>query len=143
MPGRIALVLFVALALLSVSTDAIVFKVALSNRPKMNLVFTDLPDHGWTGYPQFLENVRAHTQPGDSIALVVPSMRWDDGYSYAYYRASYFLTGREVLPLVRRDDAAVPQNFGRATYVAAWHRNVKDATRHVVWSGDGGVLLGH
>jgi len=139
----IALVLFVAIAVISVSTDAIVFKVAFANRAKMNHEFTTYPDRGWSSYPEFLESVRAHTKPGDSIALVVRTMSWDDGYSYAYYRAAYFLAGREVLPLLREDDMPLPQNFGRATYVAAWHRNVKDDTRHVVWSGDGGVLLGH
>ena len=143
MRRRIALVVFVALAIISISTDAIVFKVAFSNRAEMHRVFTAYPDRGWDEYPRFLADVRAHTQPGDSIAIVVPAMRWDDAYSYAYYRASYFLTGREVLPLVRRDDASLPQNFGRAKYIAAWRRSVKDATRHVVWSGDGGTLLGH
>lgn len=143
MRSRIACVLFVALAVISVSTDAVVFKVALSNRAQMNRVFTAYPDRGWDAYPKFLEDVRARTKPGDSIALVAPSMHWDGGYSYAYYRASYFLTGREVLPLVRQDDAPLPQNFARATYVAAWRRGVKDDTRHVIWSGDGGTLLGH
>ena len=143
MRSRIACVVFVALVVISISTDAIVFKVAFSNRAEMHRVFNGYPDRGWDAYPQFLEDVRAHTKPGDSIALVAPSMRWDVGYSYAYYRASYFLTGREVLPLVWRDDAPLPQNFGRATYIAAWRRNVQDATRRVVWSGDGGTLLGH
>ena len=142
MRRRLALLLFAALALLAI--DPVVIRVALTPRAVMHRFFTIFPDRLWyPDYPAFLEEVRAHTQPGDSIAIVVPAMRWDDAYSYAYYRATYFLTGREVLPLVRRDDASLPQNFGRAKYIAAWRRSVKDATRHVVWSGDGGTLLGH
>jgi hypothetical protein len=139
---RFALVLFVALALLSITPG--LFRVALPDRATMQRVFTAYPDRPWyPEFPAFLEEVRAHTQRGDTIALVVPAMLWDNNYSYAYYRASYFLSGREVLPLVRRDDSPIPENFARAKYIAAWRRGVKDSTRHVVWAGRGGVLLGH
>jgi hypothetical protein len=138
----LALALFVALALLSI--DPVIFHVALGDWAKLHRFFTIFPDRLWyPDYPAFLEEVRARTRPGDSIAIVVPSMRWDSGYSYAYYRASYLLSGREVLPLVRPNDAAVPENFARAKYIAAWRRNVQDATRRVVWSGRGGALLEH
>ena len=70
-------------------------------------------------------------------------MHWDGGYSYAYYRASYFLSGREVLPLVTRQDKPVLDNFKRAKFIAVWQKRVSDDTRHVVWSGHHGVLLGH
>src|SRR5437660_12626763 len=72
------------------------------------------PDRAWPDYPLFLQGVREHTRPGDTIAVIVPAMTWDGGYSYAYYRASYFLTGREVLPLVTRDNGRLPQNFRAA-----------------------------
>ena len=94
----------------------------------------------WPEYPRFLEEVRARTRDGDSIALLVPTRHWDGGYSYAYYRASYFLTGREVLPLVTPEDVIVPQNFRRARYVAIWRMQPPRVGR-VVWSGSGGVLV--
>jgi hypothetical protein len=137
----LALATFVALTLLAI--DPILIKWGLFQRAKVHQLLTNSPDRGWGDYPKFLDDVRAHTQPGDSIALVVPTLRWDGGYSYAFYRASYFLTGREVLPIVTDRDAAIPENFARAKYVAAWRRNVRDATRHVVWTGDGGALLEH
>src|SRR5437764_15329426 len=138
----LALVLFVAIALLSITPG--LFRVALTDRATMGRVFTAYPDRPWyPEFPAFLEEVRAHTQPGDTIAVVVPAMRWDDNYSYAYYRTSYYLTGREVLPLARRDDSPIPENFARAKYIAVWRRGVRGATRHVVWAGRGGVLLGH
>lgn len=97
------------------------------------------PDRQWPQYPQFLEGIRAHTRPGDTIAVVVPAMGWDEGYSYAYYRASYFLTGREVLPLVDPENRQLPQNFRGARYVAAFGVTLR-APADVVWRGDGGTL---
>jgi hypothetical protein len=138
MRRRIAFVVFVVIALLAI--DPSLFRIALANRAAMHAAMTHYPDRGWDAYPAFLEQVRARTKPGESVALVIPAMRWDGGYSYAYYRASYFLAGREVLPLVDRDDVPQPGNFARAKYVAAWRRDVQPPMR-VVWSGDGGTLL--
>jgi hypothetical protein len=139
MRRRFALLLFAALALLAI--DPVVVRVALANRAAMHRFFTIFPDRLWyPDYPAFLAEVRAHTQPGDTIAILVPSMRWEAGYSYAYYRASYVLAGREVLPLVQPDDSAVPENLARAKFVAAWHRNLQDPLRRVIWAGRGGAL---
>jgi hypothetical protein len=97
-------------------------------------------DRLWPQYPQFLEGVRAHTQSGDTIAIVAPALQWEGGYSYAYYRASYFLTGREVLPYLDPQNARHPQNLHTARYVAAFGVTLR-APADVVWSGDGGALL--
>lgn len=138
MRRRLAVVLFAALAVLAVNPS--LFRVALANRAAMHQTMTRYPDRGWDQYPAFLEGVRAHTAPGDSIALIVPAMRWDGAYSYAYYRASYFLAGREVLPLVDRNDVPQRANLARAKYVAVWRRTMQAPLR-TVWSGDGGTLL--
>lgn len=137
----LALAAFVVLALLAI--DPILIRWGFFQRAKVHQLLAYAPDRGWGDYPKFLEDVRAHTQRGDSIALIVPTMKWDSGYSYAFYRASYFLTGRDVLPVVTDHDVVHPQNFARAKYVAAWRKNVRDATRHIVWTGDGGALLEH
>jgi len=94
----------------------------------------------WPDYPRFLDGVRAVTRDGDSIALLVPMRYWDGGYSYAFYRASYFLPGREVLPLVTPQDDVVLQNLRRARYVALW-RMPPPRGGTIVWSGNGGVLM--
>jgi hypothetical protein len=98
------------------------------------------PDRQWPQYPRFLESVRAHTKPGDSIAVFVPAMGWDDGYSYAYYRASYFLTGREVLPLVTPENGRLPQNLLAARYIAAFGVRLR-LPADVVWQGQDGALV--
>jgi hypothetical protein len=101
---------------------------------------TRYPDRVWPDYPRFLQGVRAHTKPGDTIAVVVPGMNWDNGYSYAYYRASYFLTGREVLPLVTPQNAPLQQNFRTAKYIAVFDAGLR-VPADVVWQSGRGALL--
>ena len=115
------MILFVGLALLAL--DPGLLRTAFANRAAMHDAMTRYPDRGWEGYPSFLEGVRARTKPGDTIALVVPGSSWDRGYSYAYYRASYFLTGREVLPVIDSDDTPQPGNLARAKCVVVWRRS--------------------
>ena len=95
----------------------------------------------WLRYPRFLQQVEERTKEGDKIGVIIPMMKWDDGYSYAYYRASYFLTGREVLPLLTADDQSHMENFYAADYVIVWHRPVHPRMGKVVWEGEGGALV--
>lgn len=101
-----------------------------------------LPDLDADGYPAFLQEVRKRTRPGDSIAIFFPVRDWNEGYAYAYYRASYFLTGRRVVPLVAPDNRLLLQSLRDATYVAAWGKRLPDAhhAHAPVWEGSGGVL---
>ncbi|GEM_PF-4203775 len=72
----------------------------------------------WPDYPRFLNAVRQRTQPGDVILLDFPQRRWMGGYAFAYYRAAYVLTGREVLPLIDEHDQIVRDNIRAARWVA-------------------------
>ena len=86
----------------------------------------------------FLGEVRARTRRGDSIALLLPIRDWP-AYSGAYFRASYLLAGREVLPIVDEQGRALRGNVARATWVAAWRVRYDAGT--VVWAGHEGVLV--
>ena len=97
-------------------------------------------DRAWPDYPLFLQGVREHTNPGDTVAVIVPIMQWETGYSYAYYRACYFLTGREVLPLVTPDEQHLPQNFRAAKYIAVFGVGLRTPA-DVVWHSGRGALL--
>jgi len=101
------------------------------------------PDRRWPLYPRFLDRVRETTKDGDAIALMFPIMNWNGGYSDAYYRASYFLAGREVLPLLTWDERFHPENLHQARYIAAWAVNVQPRDTSVVWRAEGGQLLRH
>ena len=91
-------------------------------------------------YPRFLADVASWTKRGDRIAIFVPARKWNDGYAYAYYRAHYFLTGREVLPLVWSNDRLLRENFS-AEYLAVWRINYRPAGYRVVGASHEGVLL--
>ena len=130
-------------AIVALRIEPQLLRLPFIDRTSFNRGLTQLADGEWWQYARFLEGVREHTRDGDKITVVVPALKWDDGYSYAYYRASYFLSGREVLPLVTRQDKPVLDNFRRAKFIAVWQKRVSDDTRHVVWSGHHGVLLGH
>jgi hypothetical protein len=126
-------------AIVALHFDYKLLSFPLQDRARMHAAFTAYPDGNWGEYAKFLNGVRAHSKPGDRIGIIVPSMRWDSGYSYAYYRASYFLTGREVIPLLYRTDAPIPENLEHADYLAVWRSRGPRA--RLVWQGDGGVLL--
>jgi len=96
---------------------------------------------GYPHYPRFLEAVRARTRSGQSIAIVAPPMRWSSGYDYAYYRASYFLAGRTVLPVIDRHDRAHAENLQAADFIAVWEQPFPLAGHRVAWRGEGGILL--
>jgi hypothetical protein len=95
----------------------------------------------WLRFPRFLEEVRARTRGGDKIGVIIPTMKWDDGYSYAYYRSSYYLTGRDVLPLLTAENQSHMENFYAAQYLIVWHRPVHPRMGTVVWQGEGGALV--
>ena len=123
-----------------VGVAARLFQLPFIDRGPSERAMARYSDRGWPDYPLFLEGVRAHTKPGDTIAVIVPAMRWDAGYSYAYYRASYFLTGREVLPLMTPEDIRLPQNFRAAKYIAVFGVGLR-VPADVVWQSGRGALL--
>jgi hypothetical protein len=141
-PWRRWLALIAILAIFALSIDRQLLILPFLNRAPLAMAFAQRADRLWPQFPRFLDGVRAHTQNGDSIALVAPTFDWDSGYSYAYYRASYFLSGREVLPLIDADDRKHPENFRAAKYIAVWRTRVTPSGT-AVWAGDGGVLTRH
>ena len=91
-------------------------------------------------YPRFLEEVARRTKPGQSIAIVFPTGPQHGGYGYAYQRASYFLAGRRVIPLVDREGRFHAERIAEADYFAFW--NVRPSPRAmVVWQGHRGALV--
>jgi len=130
-------------AIVALRIEPQLLQLPFTNRQTLSAILRRWPDGNWQQYPRFLQQVRAHTRGGDSVVIVVPMLKWDDGYSYAYYRASYFLAGREVLPLVTADDRPHPENIRAARYIAGWHMRRQPGLGEVVWEGEGGVLLRH
>jgi len=137
-PRRV--LMFVAFAaIVATAVEPQLIEMPFRNRAPLARALARNADRNWLDYPEFIEGVRARTRPGDTIAVIVPRMTWDGGYSYAYYRASYVLSGRVVLPLVDPDDVPHPENFAAANYIATWRTRVTPRGT-LVWSGDSGTL---
>ena len=115
--------------------------LSIDYRTLLGMRVSPSPDRNWPEYPEFLEEVRNSTRPGDSIALIVPARRGTNDYDYAFFRASYFLAGREVLPLIDAQGRVARENVDKARFVAVWHGRMQ-SNRPVVWRGRGGELLG-
>jgi hypothetical protein len=138
---RRILALVCLLAIVALRLEPRLMQLPFIDRQPIVELLGNYADGEWQQYPRFLQHVRACTRAGDSIAIVAPAMKWDDGYSYAYYRGSYFLAGREVLPLVTADDRVHPENFQRARYIATWRANVPAGRYKVLCQAEGGALL--
>ena len=137
---RRALTILCLAAIVAMSIGVRLMQVVFVDREPLARALDGFYDRQWPQYPHYLADLREHTKPGDTIAVVVPAMGWDDGYSYAYYRASYFLSGREVLPLVTPDNRRLPQNFLAAKYIAVFGVRLR-VPADVIWQGDQGALL--
>ena len=98
----------------------------------------------WPQYPPFLDEVRAHTRNGDTITIITPVRSWNLGYAYAFFRGSYFLAGRRVLPYVSYEKVLHPENVLAARYVAVYRTAAPPGSgSNVVWRGKFGELLSH
>jgi hypothetical protein len=137
---RRALTILCLAAIVVMRVDTRLLTLPFVDRAPLANALASYPDGKWPQFPRFLAEVRARTKAGDSIALVVPARRWEGGYSYAYYRASYLLAGREVLPVVNEQDEPIPQNLRSARYIAALGVTVR-VPADVMWQGEGGALL--
>jgi hypothetical protein len=138
---RRVLLLAAFAAIVLTSLDPFLMKLPFVDRTPLARGFAGYADRQWGEFPRFLAGVAAHTRAGDAIAIVVPGMRWDYGYAYAFYRATYLLPGRQVVPLVDDRDRAYPERLRVAQYVAAWRTQLPPSHPPIVWSGQGGVLM--
>lgn len=120
--------------------DAAYLRLFFADRKILGSHFTSLPDQHTPSYPRFLREVAARTEPGSSIAILVPMRHWNEGYAYAFYRASYFLAGRSVIPVVSPDDRAHLRRAADADYIAAWEVRTLIPEDQILWRGHDGFL---
>jgi hypothetical protein len=92
------------------------------------------PDRDTPGYPRFLAEVAARTNPDQAIVLIAPE------YEYPHFRATYLLAKRRVIPLLDADGRAHPERLREADVVAVW-RMPPPPGYDVIWSGHDGALL--
>jgi hypothetical protein len=112
------------------------------DRARLGAAFAELPFQKMPGLKSFLEGVDAHTRPRARIAIRVPFRQWEGGYGYAYYRASYLLPGKQVVPLLAlHEDRVVFSNLGQADYLASYGERIEAPGFESCWQDAHGVLL--
>lgn len=137
--GIAAGLLFAAIIIGGVDTRLV--RVLFANKTELASTLLRAPDLQAPKYPRFLEEVARRTKGGDTIAVLVPMRHWTRGYEYAYFRASYFLAGRNVVPLVDPDDSEHLERLREARYLAAWMMPTVPGPWEEIWRGSDGVLL--
>ena len=80
---------------------------------------------------RFLERVRADTKPGEQVAVLMEAPH--SGWTYAYWRANYVLSGRRVLPPIEWDTTP--------DVIALWRTGWGDPRYDIVWSDANSALL--
>lgn len=112
------------------------------NRASEEAAFSDMPFRKMTGLQTFLKGVDAHTPPHARIAIWLPFHEWESGYGYGYYRASYLLPGKQVVPLLARGkDRLQLANLAHADYVASFDDRIDAPGFEVNWRDEYGMLL--
>jgi len=108
----------------------------------MRAMLTELPYRKLTGFRRFLMQVDRTTPHGARIAICLPFKGWESGYGYGYYRASFLLPGKQVVPLLRLGaDVPAPGNVAVADFVACWHEVPRIDGFEVLWRSGEGVLM--
>jgi len=112
------------------------------DRAKEEASFAAMPYRKMTGLQDFLKGVDAHTPPGARIAIWCPFRQWEGGYAYAYYRASYLLPGKQVVPLLaRNEDHLQLANLAHADYLASFDDEIEAPGFDDNWRDPYGILL--
>ena len=138
---RTALIAVLFTVLLVGGFEPFFVRIFFVDRDALGQQLTAGPDLAAPGYADLLDQVRQRTPPGSKIALLFPVRQWSSGYEYAYYRGSWFLAGREVIPLVDPDDSVRLERLRDAEYIASWRVDAAVEEFEPVWRGANGVLL--
>ncbi len=117
-------------------------RIFMIDRKREEAAFSALPFRKMPGLQTFLQGVDAQTPPGARIAIWLPFHQWEGGYGYAYYRASYLLPGKQVVPLLEQHaDRLNLVNLAQADYLASFDEQIKAPGFESKWRDAHGMLL--
>lgn len=135
---RLAVVVLCAICVAAVPWRLLEF--VWRNGSNLSEVLASSIDRRMPGFSDFASEVRARTKPGEKIAIAVPANDWE-GYAFAYYRASYLLSGRVVLPLIDPLSRPVAKNWHDAQVIAIYQLPPPESEPAPVWQGKGGAII--
>jgi len=94
------------------------------------------------GLREMLLEVEQRTKPGDRVLIWTPHHPWQQGYGYAFRRAQYILSGREVIPFLDRErDVVDESSIARAEFIACWRDCPRFDGFAPAWRSADGMLL--
>lgn len=107
------------------------------DRERMRRMHAELPYRKLPGYRAFLLEAREIIPEGVAVGLLaaIPG----EGSYYAYYRASYLLAGREVIPLFLGDQP-LPGDLPRAQYLITWRERQTNPQFELIHRAGDGAL---
>ena len=91
------------------------------------------------GLASFVSEISRRTEHGDSIALVL-SPADASRYEFAYYRTSYLLAGRRIIPIFDSTGQMKRERVADARYLALFRQSYV-GPGEIVWQGDEGLLV--
>ena len=103
---------------------------------------TELPYRQLPGFRRMLLEVERRTPRGARILLYTPHEQGERGYAYAYPRAHFILSARDVLP-IREPVTEVPRlvRLTAIDYIACWQECPATPGFVPVWRSSDGMLL--
>ena len=133
-PLRIAS--YVVLAMLVIGGfETYYVRVFRLDAARVRASMTELPYRKLPGFRRLILEVDRTTPRGARIAIALPVREWEGGYGYGYYRASFLLPGKQVVPLLP------PSNLRFADYVVVWHGRPAIDGFTPVWTTADGTLM--
>jgi hypothetical protein len=131
----LAFAAYAAIGLLSADPRQIATVLSAPGEVRQKLERSHNPSPEMT---DFFLGVRERTNRGDTITILLPPMPWDS-YTYPYYRASYLLAGRTVLPMITEKGEIRKLEIARANYLAIYGAPYEGAG--VIWRHGRGTLV--
>jgi hypothetical protein len=96
---------------------------------------TELPYRKLPGLRRLLAEADRSTPRGARVAIALPYHEWEGGYGYGYYRASFLMPGKQMVPLLP------PENLRFADYVVIWKGRFPIDGFAPVWTTSDGTLM--
>lgn len=132
------MVLLAALAYIGLQPVYAQFLI-VDRRPWAEML-SKFPDRRTPAYADLVRKAAETIPEGASVAVLYSTLDWHRGYSYAYFRAQYFLPGRVVIPL-GWPTGSRPERIEEATWAIVYGTGAPDGHWTVMLQMPDGQLL--
>lgn len=103
-------------------------------------MLSGFPDRRTPAYLALVKKAADEVPAGARVAVLYSTLEWHRGYSYAYFRAQYFLPGRAIVPL-GWPNGPQPQRVAEADWAIVYGAELPDGNWTVVAEVPDGKLV--